>query len=667
MTKTTDLSVRREHAGLMKKLGEWDAAYHTDDAPLVDDATYDEAKRRAALLESEYPELAARKNSVARSVGAAVKKEFRSFPHTVPMLSLDNVYDEAEVSEWLDRVKTDEIFSEPKIDGVSFSARYENGAFVRGLTRGDGINGEDITENMKTIADIPDKIIGAPAVLEIRGEVYLSKRDFLELNERAEKSGEKKFANPRNAAAGSLRQLDPEITRSRNLRAFAYAWGEVDELPWNTQDEFFRLLAQWGFKTTAEWSRLCRSQEQIAEHTKYLSDIRAALPFDIDGVVYKVNDVATQRKLGSIAHSPRWAAAFKFPAARAETALNDITVQVGRTGVLTPVAELEPINLGGVLISRATLHNADEIARKDFRIGDRVVIQRAAEVIPQVLSVVRHAPGSAPFSFPEKCPVCGGDVVRDAGMVARRCANALSCPAQIVGGLIHFVSRKGFDIEGLGEKQIEQFSELGWLGGPADIFRLIKNHRAEIVALDGFGEKSAENLAAAIERSRDIELWRFLYAIGIPEVGDTTAKILARHFENFAAIRATGELALQKIDGIGEVMATEIVRFFTDENNERMLDDLLTEITIRAVARGAGGDNSLAGKKIVITGTLSRPRDEIKELLESAGAKVQGSVSAKTDILLAGENAGGKLAEAEKLGVEIRSESDIMRLLKQKE
>jgi DNA ligase (NAD+) len=314
------------------------------------------------------------------------------------------------------------------------------------------------------------------------------------------------------------------------------------------------------------------------------------------------------------------------------------------------------------------LHNADEIARKDFRVGDRVVIQRAAEVIPQVLSVVGHAPGSAPFSFPAKCPVCGGDVVQDAGLVARRCANALSCPAQIVGGLIHFVSRKGFDIEGLGEKQIEQFSELGWLRGPADIFRLIKKHREEIVALDGFGEKSADNLGAAIERSRDIELWRFLYAIGIPEVGETTAKLLARHFGNFAALRDAGELALQKIDGIGEVMATEIVRFFTDENNARMLDDLLTEIAIRDAARGdAGDDNPLAGKKIVITGTLSRPRDEVKELLESAGAKVQGSVSAKTDILLAGENAGGKLAEAENLGVEIRSESDIMSLLKQKE
>lgn len=653
--------VRREHAELIKKLRKWDAAYHTDDAPLVDDATYDAAKREATALEAEYPELAANKNSVTQSVGAAVKKEFRSFRHPVPMLSLDNVYDETEVSEWLERIKTTDIFAEPKIDGVAFSARYESGAFVRGLTRGDGINGEDITENLKTIPDIPGKINGAPAVLEIRGEVYFSKQDFLELNERSDK----KFANPRNAAAGSLRQLDTEITRSRNLRAFAYAWGEVSDFTWKTQADFFNFLKDLGFRTTSDWSRLCHSQTEIAEYTKTLSELRASLPFDIDGAVYKANDITRQYELGFIARSPRWATAFKFPAERARTTLNDITVQVGRTGVLTPVAELEPINLGGVLISRATLHNADEIARRDFRVGDKVIIQRAAEVIPQVLSVIEHAPGSEPFAFPEKCPVCGGDVVRDEGQVARRCANTLSCPAQIVGGLIHFASRKGFDIEGLGEKQIEQFSELGWLGEPADIFSLVKNQGAEIMKLDGFGEKSVGNLDKAIERARDVELWRFLYAIGIPEVGETTAKLLARHFGNFGALREAGELALQKIDGVGEVMAGEIVRFFSDEGNARVLDNLLAQINLRNAKRETGGaGNPLAGKKIVITGTLSRPRGEIKELLESAGARVRGSVSAKTDILLAGENAGSKLDDARKLGVEIRTESDIMGLLK---
>ena len=663
MEKKADLFDRARHAELMKQIAEWDVAYHTNDAPIVDDATYDAAKRAAILLESEYPELAADPDSVAHRVGAAVKKEFRSYAHSIPMLSLDNVYNDAEVSDWLNRIKTNEIFCEPKIDGVAFSARYEDGVLVRGLTRGDGMFGEDITENLKTIADIPKELRiknDELRIIEIRGEVYLSKQDFLDLNERSEK----KFANPRNAAAGSLRQLDPEITRARNLRAFAYAWGEVGEVVWNTQSEFLELLTCLGFETTAEWSKLCTSQEQIAEHTKYLGNIRATIPFDIDGAVYKVNDIAIQRKLGFIAHSPRWATAFKFPAERAQTTLNAITIQIGRTGVLTPVAELEPINLGGVLISRATLHNADEIARKDFRVGDTVLIQRAAEVIPQVLEAVSHAPDSAPYVFPAKCPICGGDVIREAGQVARRCANTLSCPAQIVGGLIHFVSRKGFDIEGLGEKQIELFAGLGWINEPADIFSLISRHKSEILELDGFGEKSAENLESAIDRAREIELGRFLFAIGIPEVGETTAKLLARHFENFDSVRTAKSWQLQKIDGIGDVMADEITRFFADEKNSAVLDNLLKEIKISPVpaAPALGADNPLNGKKVVLTGTLSRPRDEIKALLESMGARVQGSVSAKTDIVIAGENAGSKLADAERLGVAIWSEADLNNL-----
>jgi DNA ligase (NAD+) len=659
MAKKADLFSRARHAELMKKIREWDAAYHADDAPLVDDATYDAAKREAVALEAAYPELAADENSVARRVGAAVKKEFRSFPHAIPMLSLDNSFSDEDISDWLARIKTNEIFCEPKIDGVSFSARYENGALVRGLTRGDGLNGEDITENIKTIADIPQTIKTDVPVFEVRGEVYLSKKDFIELNEKSEK----KFANPRNAAAGSLRQLDPEITRGRSLRAFAYTWGEVGERTWKTQSEFMDLLKKLGFKTTGEWSRLCVSREQIAAYIRQMGEMRASIPFDIDGVVCKVNDAELQGDLGFVAHSPRWATAFKFPAEQGQTTLNGISVQVGRTGVLTPVAELEPLNLGGVLISRATLHNADEIERKDVRIGDRVIIQRAGDVIPQILSVVSHAPGGAPFVFPEKCPVCGGDVVRDEGQVARRCANALSCPAQIVGGLTHFVSRKGFDIEGLGERQIEQFAGLGWLGQPADIFALIKNRRAEIVVMDGFGEKSVAKLDAAIERARNIDLNRFLFAIGIPEVGESTAKLLAAHFGSLEKLREAASGDLLEINGVGEVMAEEIVNFFQNENNRRVLDNLLNEINIKNPAKPAAEDARFKGKKIVLTGTLSKPRDEVKALLESLGAIVQGSVSSKTDIVIAGENAGSKLADAEKLGVAVLSENGLEKML----
>jgi len=663
MPKIIDQHILREHDDLMRKLREWDVAYHADDDPLVDDATYDEVKRRAVALEAEYPELAAKEISVAHSVGAAPKKKFRTFTHAVPMLSLDNVYDEQETLDWLKRIGGADVFCEPKIDGVSFSARYENGVFVLGLTRGDGSDGEDITENIKTIPDVPMKIQGAPDVLEIRGEIYISKRDFLDLNAAAEAAGEKKFANPRNTAAGSLRQLDPETTRARRLRAFAYHWGQASETFWHTQSEFFNLLKKWGFKTTAEWSRLCSLPEQIAAHTKLIGEIRATLPFDIDGVVYKVNDIAARQILGEVAHSPRWATAFKFPAARAETILNDITIQVGRTGVLTPVAELEPVNLGGVLISRATLHNADEIERKDFRVGDRVVIQRAADVIPQVLSVISHAPGAGPFQFPAICPVCGGDVIQESGQVARRCMNSLSCPAQLIRGLCHFVSRKAFDIEGLGERQIELFVGKGWLKEPADIFKLIAGHKSQIAELDGFGEKSIANLSTSIEGAREIDLWRFLYAIGIPEVGETTAKLLSKKFAEFDAVRAAQVWELTAIDGIGEVMAFEIRRFFENENNRRIIANLLGEIRIKnPAARPATDAQPLAGKKIVLTGTLSRPREEVKEFLESLGAAVSSAVSAKTDIVIAGENAGSKLADAQKLGIAIWSESDMIRV-----
>ncbi|MDR2412703.1 MAG: NAD-dependent DNA ligase LigA [Rickettsiales bacterium] len=653
MAKIPDLFIKAEHADLMQKLGAWDVAYHQNDAPLVDDATYDAAKKRALEIEAQYPELAAAGASVR--VGAAPAREFKTFQHNVPMLSISDVFDEAEVAGWLKKTADSDIFIELKVDGVSFSARYEHGALVRGLTRGSGIAGEDITENIKTIADIPKTLRGDfPDVLEVRGEVYMSRADFIALNEQSER----KFANPRNAAAGSLRQLNPEITASRRLSAFGYTYGEVSSRDWETQGEFFDRLAQWGFATTKKWARHARTLDDIQTRYNEIMMSRAQIPFDIDGLVLKVDSISVQEKMGSTAQSPRWEVAYKFPAARGITTLSDITIQVGRTGVLTPVAELAPINIGGVLVSRATLHNADEIERKGLHVGDKVVVQRAGDVIPQVIQVVESAPDATPYEFPDKCPECGGAVVQTTGKIARRCVNALNCPAQRIGELEHFVSRKGFDIEGLGEKQLELFVSKGWLKSPADIFNLIENHKSEIINLDGFGEKSVANLEESIDRARHTDLRRVLFAIGIPEVGEVTAKILAREFESLEALRAAPESRLVQIDGIGEVMAREIVSFFADEHNAAVLDELLKYINIPSyVLRIA--PHVLSGKKIVLTGILEKySRDEAKEILEKLGAKVQGSVSAKTDIVIAGRDAGGKLAKAQELGITIWSEED---------
>ncbi len=651
MAKVPDLFIRAEYSELIQKLHLWDTAYHTNDAPLVDDATYDAAKARALELESEYPEFG---NAFGSKVGGTLAREFKSYSHKVPMLSLDNVFTEQDVKDWLKRVNYAEVFAEPKIDGLSFSARYEDGIFVRGLTRGDGEFGEDITANLKTIAEIPKKLNDKfPDVLEIRGEVYLARADFLALNE----NSAKKFANPRNAAAGSLRQLDPEITASRKLRAFAYAWGDVSNRDWKKQSEFFERLEKWGFQTTKKWSRICNGIDEIMADFNHLGDIRASLPFDIDGVVYKVNDISAQEKLGFVSHSPRWATAHKFPAHRGTTILRDITVQVGRTGVLTPVAELEPINIGGVIVARATLHNADEIVRKDFRVGDTVIVQRAGDVIPQVIQVISHAPHSKSFEFPEKCPVCGGDVVQGEGLVARRCVNTLGCPAQRIGALEHFVSRKGFDIEGLGEKQIELFVEKGWLKTPDDIFDLIKQYGNDIIKLDGFGEKSVSNLNDSIESRRSISLQKFLFAIGIPEVGDATAKLLARHFGDLNSLRNASIDKLIEISGIGEIMAHEINAFFHDEHSIKIIDNLLKHLTIINAEKITNNNSAFTGKKIVLTGTLKKySREQAGEILESLGARVQSSVSAKTDIVIAGENAGSKLTEAQNLGITIWDE-----------
>lgn len=665
MSKTPDLLILAEHADLMKKLNAWDIAYHQNDAPIVDDATYDAARRRAIEIETEYPELA--RGGASEHVGAAVSEKFKSYPHSVPMLSISDVFNEAEVADWFNKLSDKDIFIELKVDGVSYAARYEHGRLVRGLTRGSGVAGEDITANLRTISDIPQQLHGDfPDVIEIRGEVYMSRSDFLALNAAADASGDKVFANPRNAAAGSLRQLNPGVTAARRLSAFAYTYGELSERTWATQSEYFDKLESWGFKTTRAWAHHAHSLDEIQRVYNDTMMIRPDIPFDIDGLVLKVNNVDIQERMGARANSPRWEVAYKFPAARGITTLRDITIQVGRTGVLTPVAELEPINIGGVLVSRATLHNADEIVRLGIKVGDKVIVQRAGDVIPQIVGVAETAPNATAFIFPDKCPVCGGNVIQESGQVARRCVNTLGCPAQRIGELEHFVSRKGFDIEGLGTKQLELFISRGWISNAADIFTLIARHGDEIKRLDGFGEKSVSNLNASIERARDIELHRFLFAIGIPEVGEVTAKILARAFGTLDALRAAPVWKLKQIDGIGEVMADEIVSFFADAHNNAVLDELLNQVKIsESTPVAAAPSGLLAGKKVVLTGTLANyTRDAAREILERLGARVQGSVSAKTDIVLAGADAGSKLDKAQQLGITIWSESDFEKAIK---
>ena len=663
MVKTADLFVRAEHADLIKKLNAWDIAYHQNDAPIVDDATYDAVKRRALEIEAEYPELAA--NGASTHVGAAPSAKFKTYPHSVPMLSISDVFNEGEVADWFDKLPSKDLFIELKVDGVSYAARYENGVLVRALTRGSGAAGEDITENIKTIRDIPQKLSGDfPDIIEIRGEVYMLRDDFIALNAAAEQSGDKVFANPRNAAAGSLRQLNPNVTASRRLSAFGYTYGELSNRTWQTQSEYFDRLESWGFKTTRAWARRASTMDEIQSMYNDIILTRADIPFDIDGLVIKVNDIATQERMGARANSPRWEVAYKFPAARAITTLRGITIQVGRTGVLTPVAELEPINIGGVVVSRATLHNADEIARLGVRVGDRVTVQRAGDVIPQIVDVAEHEQNATSFDFPTKCPVCGGDVVRADGAVAMRCVNTLGCPAQRIGELEHFVSRPGFDIEGIGTKQLELFVSKGWIENPADIFTLIEKHGDEIRRMDGFGDKSVANLDAAINGARKIELARFLTAIGIPDVGKTTAKLLANNFGDLEFVRNASMDDLIAIDGIGEVMAREIYSFFRNERNMAVINNLLEHITVISAPK-IMIKTPVSGKKIVLTGTLEKyDRDTAREILERMGARVQSSVSAKTDIVIAGANAGSKLSKATEFGVTIWDESDLENLIK---
>lgn len=672
---------------LAKEMAKSDVAYYQNDAPYLSDAEYDRLKHRNSEIEKRFPDLI-RPDSPSRRVGAAVKNGFSKVSHRFPMLSLGDVFSIEEVEDFIRSVKrflntSEEIsfMSEPKIDGLSFSARYEKGIFVQGATRGDGTIGEDITENLKTIRELPLIIKDAPDILEVRGEVYMSKTDFFKLNERYEKEGKKTFANPRNAAAGSLRQLDPKITAERRLSLFAYTWGEVSERLWESQQEFFNHLHNWGFPINPN-NKLCQNIKEIEESFAKLMEIRASLPYDIDGVVYKVNSIALQERLGFLTRTPRWAIAHKFPAEQALTTINNIRIQVGRTGALTPVADLEPINVGGVVVSHATLHNEDEIKRKDIRIGDTVVIQRAGDVIPQIVSVdkSRRPLESKEFIFPHICPECGAHAIKEEDEAVRRCTGGLSCPAQAIERMIHFVSRDAFDISGLGDKIIEDFYHENILHTPADIFTLEQRNSGgdDLFSVGqglhlerklGWGKKSVENLFTAIRAKRHISLPRFIYALGIRQVGTATALLIAKNYRNFSVFmndmknRITEKLVT--IDGIGSSMAIDMVEFFQEPHNLEIINKLLSEIVVEDYIDTTDYNSPISGKTIVFTGTLSTmTRSEAKAKAQNLGAKVAGSVSTHTDFVIEGVDSGSKAAKAKQLGITILSEQEFIELIK---
>ena len=679
-----------ELAHIAREMAKADIAYYQNDNPYLTDAEYDSLKKRNEEIEARFPELI-REDSPSKKIGAPLKSGFGKIPHRFPMLSLGDVFSLEEVDDFVLSVKrflntadSIDFMAEPKIDGLSFSARYENGRFVQGATRGDGTTGEDITANLRTIRLLPQELpADAPRILEVRGEVYMAKADFFALNQKYEAEGKKTFANPRNAAAGSLRQLDSKITAERNLSLFAYTWGEVSERCWNSQEEFFDRLKKWGFPTNP-LNKLCRSLQEIDENFTRLMEIRAELPYDIDGIVYKVNSIALQERLGFLTRTPRWAIAHKFPAEQAVTKVNNIRIQVGRTGALTPVADLEPVNVGGVIVSHATLHNEDEIKRKDIRIGDTVVIQRAGDVIPQVVQVLtdKRPADSQEFVFPRVCPECGAHAIREEDEAVRRCTGGLTCPAQAIERLIHFVSREAFNIEGLGNKIIDEFYHEGILHGPADIFTLEqrngdgdlfshqKNAALHLESREGWGKKSVEKLFAAINARRKIELPRFIYALGIRQVGAATSRLIAQNYGSFSAFmndmkdKETGKLVA--IDGIGGAMAKDIVEFFQEEHNLKTVSDLLNQIEVEDYVDTANYDSPIAGKTVVFTGTLEKmARAEAKAQAQSLGAKVAGSVSKNTDYVVMGADAGSKATKAKELGVTILSEDEYLELIKQ--
>ncbi len=682
----------RELATLAEELAAHARRYYQDDAPIISDAEYDALEQRNIAIEARFADLV-RADSPMTRVGAAPSEKFAKVAHAVPMLSLGNAFDDEDVADFRERVsrflkltEADDlaVLAEPKIDGLGASLRYVDGVFVQGATRGDGQTGEDVTANLRTIADIPAMLKGKtpPSVFEVRGEVYMAHSDFTALNARQDAAGKPTFKNPRNAAAGSLRQLDSRITEDRPLRFFAYSWGEVSDLPAQTNHGVLAQFVDWGFQVNPE-HRLCTSLEEMLAVYRRIAGQRADLDYDIDGVVYKVDRLDWQRRLGFVSRAPRWAIAHKFPAEQAETVLDAIEIQVGRTGALTPVAKLKPITVGGVVVSNATLHNEDEIARKDVRVGDTVVVQRAGDVIPQVVRVVmeKRPKDAKPFEFPTACPACGSHAERDTDEktgkadVVRRCTGGLICPRQVVERLKHFVSRNAFDIEGLGAKQVEAFYADGWIKEPADIFALEERDGAPHPLLrerDGWGDKSAGNLFQAIAERRRIGLDRFIYALGIRHVGQTNARMLARHYGSMKAFRTAMEAAstddtmaadLLSIDGVGGVLAKAVTDFFAEQHNRDALDRLLAYVTPEPYTEEIAEDTPIAGKTIVFTGTLEKmTRAEAKVRATALGAKVSESVSKKTDLVVAGPGAGSKRKKAEDLGVQVLSEDEWLTL-----
>jgi len=654
---------------LAREIARHDKLYHDQDAPEISDADYDALVRENRELEERFPHLV-RADSPSKRLGAAPTSALAKVAHARPMLSLENAFASEEVEEFVARVKRflalrAEAFvattAEPKIDGLSCSLRYQRGELVLAATRGDGAVGEDVTANVRTISDIPQHITGAPDVFEVRGEVYMSKADFEALNERQEASGGKIFANPRNAAAGSLRQKDPSITAARPLRFLAHGWGELSEPLADTQYDAMKRIESFGIPVTDLLIR-CNSTAEMLAHYRAIEHARADLPFDIDGVVYKVDRLDLQERLGFVARAPRWGLAHKFPAEKAETTLEAIDIQVGRTGKLTPVGRLTPVGVGGVIVANVTLHNRDEIQRLGLRVGDRVRIQRAGDVIPQVVeNLTRDEPRPA-YEFPARCPMCDSEAVAEEGEVDVRCTGGLICPAQRFERLRHFVSRGALDIEGLGEKSIAEFIELGWLNSPADIFRL-RNHRADLLGREGWKEKSVDNLLAAIEAKRRPDGPRFLFGLGIRHVGIVTARDLLKCFGTVedlrrAALSKGGQDELSSVQGVGPVVAEALVDFFHEAHNREALDDLLSEISPKPFVSDAK-QTEWSGKTIVFTGSLeTMSRDEAKAQAERLGARAAGSVSAKTDLVVAGPGAGSKLKKAEELGIRVVNEAE---------
>ncbi|MFZ5963741.1 NAD-dependent DNA ligase LigA [Thalassococcus sp. BH17M4-6] len=701
-TAVEDLSedaAREELAALASQLAAANTAYHAEDAPELSDAEYDTLKRRNAAIEARFPELK-REDSPSDQVGAAPADGFGKVNHAVRMLSLGNAFEAEEIAEFDTRIRrylglADDAplpyTAEPKIDGLSLSLRYEGGTLMQAATRGDGAVGENVTANARTIDDIPVTLSGAPEMLEVRGEVYMSHADFQALNARQAERGGKTFANPRNAAAGSLRQLDPQITKSRPLRFFAYAWGEVSEPLADSQMGAIRRLEELGFQTNP-LTALCDGPTEMLAHYASIEEQRATLDYDIDGVVYKVDDLDLQRRLGFRSTTPRWAIAHKFPAELAWTRLEAIDIQVGRTGALSPVARLLPVTVGGVVVSNATLHNEDYIAGrdakgeairdgKDIRVGDWVQVYRAGDVIPKIADVdlSKRPEDAKPYAFPATCPECGSDAIREEGDAVRRCTGGIVCPAQAVEKLKHFVSRAAFDIEGLGAKQVEQFYRDGWIKEPSDIFDLEKNYGAGLQQLknrEGWGEKSASNLFAAIAEKRTIPLGRVIFALGLRHVGEAASNLLARHYGTWDAFETAMRAAADEtgtawddllgIDGVGAVMARSLVTSFAQEAERASIERLVAHLTIQAAARPDTEGSPVAGKTVVFTGTLERmTRAEAKARAEALGAKVSGSVSARTDIVVAGPGAGSKEKKARDLGVELMDEDAWLALIGQ--